>query len=285
MTKTFTAAAILKLVARGRIALDEPVERWLPGLVPNGERITIRELLNHTSGLAEYCAVPPDSTLLRASPIRDDAHLEPRCSWSRSGSEPPRRFRPVRASSSYSNTDYVLLGMIIEQATGRSLTSSYKRMIFDPLGLKRTSLSKRSTIARPFAHGYDVLAEGKWPLDVTATSPTIAWGAGAIVSVPADLQRFMRALLAGRLFPKSLLREMKIAAPGSLNGTPPSSPVEGGGVRNLRARARSTSPGRAPAACRATQARSRAFTHGPLPPRAAAGRLSTRPPTCFRRAA
>ena len=63
VTKTFTAAVILKLVARGRITLDEPVERWLPGLVPNGERITIRELLNHTSGLAEYCAVPPDSTL------------------------------------------------------------------------------------------------------------------------------------------------------------------------------------------------------------------------------
>lgn len=228
VTKTFTAAAILKLVARGRVALDEPVERWLPGLVPNGERITVRQLLNHTSGLAEYCAVPPDSTLCVPPPSEMTRTWTP-LQLVEIGVGAAPTFPPGQGFS-YSNTDYVLLGMIIEQATGRSLTSSYKRMIFDPLGLKRTSLGKRSTIARPFAHGYDVLAGGNWPLDVTATSPTIAWGAGAIVSVPTDLQRFMRALLAGRLFPKSLLREMKIAAPGSLNGTPPSSPVEGGGV-------------------------------------------------------
>jgi D-alanyl-D-alanine carboxypeptidase len=197
-------------------------------LVPNGERITVRQLLNHTSGLAEYCAVPPDSTLCVPPPSEMTRTWTP-LQLVEIGVGAAPTFPPGQGFS-YSNTDYVLLGMIIEQATGRSLTSSYKRMIFDPLGLKRTSLSKRSTIARPFAHGYDVLAGGNWPLDVTATSPTIAWGAGAIVSVPTDLQRFMRALLAGRLFPKSLLREMKIAAPGSLNGTPPSSPVEGGGV-------------------------------------------------------
>lgn len=228
VTKTFTAAVILKLVAQGRIALDDSVERWLPGLVPNGERITVRQLLNHTSGLAEYCAVPPDSTLCVPAPSEMTRRWTP-LQLVEIGVRAAPTFPPGQGFS-YSNTDYVLLGMIIERATGRSITSSYKRMIFEPLGLKRTSLSNTSSIARPFAHGYDVMTAGSWPLDVTRTSPTIAWSAGAIVSVPADLERFMRALLAGRLFPKSLLRQMMIAAPGSLNGTPPSSPVEGGGV-------------------------------------------------------
>ena len=77
MTKTFTAAAILKLVARGRVALDEPVERWLPGLVPNGERITIRELLDQHEQINRMLHRAAGQHTLRASPIRDDADLDP----------------------------------------------------------------------------------------------------------------------------------------------------------------------------------------------------------------
>jgi D-alanyl-D-alanine carboxypeptidase len=224
VTKSFTATLVLQLVAEGKLGLEDSLQKWLPGLVPNGDRITVRELLDHSSGIADYCSVP-DITLCDASPAQMARRWTPEELVAIGVAVPPT-FPPGQGWS-YTNTDYVLLGMIIERATGHTLGAEYKRRIFGPLGLDQTSFPTTTAMPRPSSRGYDVLAGGTWPPDVTATSPTIAWSAGAMVSTPGDLQAFMRALLRGRLVSRSLLREMKRPTPGSLDGP---YALEGGGV-------------------------------------------------------
>ena len=224
VTKSFTATLVLQLAAEHKLGLEDSVQRWLPGVVPNGDRITIRQLLDHSSGIADYCSVPGIT-------LCDTPNPDPARRWTPQelvaiGVSAPPTFPPGHGWS-YTNTDYVLLGMIIERATGRTLGAEYKRRIFRPLRLNQTSFPTGTSMPRPFSSGYDVLAPGTWPADVTATSPTIAGSAGAIVSTPGDLETFMRALLGGRLVSPSLLREMKRPTPGSLNGK---FALEGGGV-------------------------------------------------------
>jgi D-alanyl-D-alanine carboxypeptidase len=226
VTKSFTATLVLQLAAEGKLGLEDSVQKWLPGVVPNGDRITVRQLLDHSSGIADYCSVPLDITLCEPSPAQMARRWTPEELVAIGVGAPPT-FPPGQGWS-YTNTDYVLLGMIIERATGHTLGAEYERRIFRPLGLGQTSFPASSSMPRPFSRGYDVLAGGTWPPDVTtATSPTIAWSAGAIVSTPGDLQIFMRALLRGRLVSRSLLGEMKRASPGSLDGA---YALEGGGV-------------------------------------------------------
>jgi D-alanyl-D-alanine carboxypeptidase len=216
VTKPFTATVVLRLAAKGKLGLGDSLQRWLPGLVPNGERITVRELLDHTSGIADYCNVPPDSTLCEPRGKEMARRWTPR-QLVEIGAGAPPTFPPGQGWS-YSNTDYVLLGMIIERVTGHTVAQEYKRQILRPLGLRHTKFPVTTSMPRPYSHGYDVLSGGSWPPDVTATSPTIAGSAGAMVSTPGDLETFMRALLRGRLVSRSLLREMKRPTPGSLEG-------------------------------------------------------------------
>jgi D-alanyl-D-alanine carboxypeptidase len=225
VAKSFTATVVLKLVAQGKVGLGDSVEKWLPGLVPNGDHISVRELLNHTSGIADYCVVPADSTLCTPPPAEMARRWSP-LQLVKIGASAPPTFSPGQGWS-YTNTGYVLLGMIIETATGRSLRAEYESKIFRPLGLHATRFPTGTAMPRPFSHGYDVLSASSWPLDVTGTSPTIAGSAGGIVSTPGDLATFMRALVAGRLLPRALMREMKRPAPGSLNGP---HALEGGGI-------------------------------------------------------
>jgi D-alanyl-D-alanine carboxypeptidase len=222
VTKSFTATLVLQLAAEGKLGLEDSVQRWLPGVVPNGDRITVRQLLDHSSGIADYCGVPGITLCDNPDPGRRWTPEE----LVAIGVGAPPTFPPGQGWS-YTNTDYVLLGMIVERATGRTLGAEYERRIFRPLGLDQTSYPTGTSMPRPIGRGYNVLGRGTWPQDVTATSPTIAGSAGAMVSTPGDLQTFMRALLRGRLVSPSLLREMKRPTPGSLNGD---FALEGGGV-------------------------------------------------------
>ena len=232
ITKAFTSAVILQLVAGGRLGLDDSVESLLPGVLPDGDQITVRQLLNMSSGLADYCSVPaspggPDPC--NPSPAERSRRWAPQ-ELIDIGVSAPRTFAPGQGWA-YTNTGYLLLGMIIERVTGNSLAAEYRQRIFRPLGLKDTQYAPETVaMPKPFSHGYDVLAAGSWPDDITAISPTIAGAAGGLVSTPDDIEKFMRAYLSGRLVPARLVREMKIATPGSLNGTAPSVPLEGGGV-------------------------------------------------------
>ena len=231
ITKAFTSTVILQLVASGRFGLDDSVESLLPGALPDGDQITVRQLLNMSSGLADYCSVPASPG--GPDPCNPSSAAERSRAWAPQelidiGVSAPRTFAPGQGWA-YTNTGYLLLGMIIERVTGDSLAAEYRQRIFRPLGLTETRYAPETVaMPRPFSHGYDVLAAGSFPEDITATSPTIAGAAGAAVSTPDDLETFIRAYLSGRLVPARLVREMKIATPGSLDGAPPSMPLERG---------------------------------------------------------
>jgi D-alanyl-D-alanine carboxypeptidase len=206
ITKPFVATVVLQLVGEHKLALEDTVERWLPGLVPDGERISVRELLNHTSGLFAFGGDRDFVTRAFRDPLRV---WTPREIVAIAAAHPPT-FAPGTGWS-YSDTNYFVLGMIVEAATGRSLAGELHRRIFAPLRLQATTLPTGPGIAGRHAHGYFLR-----PLeDVTLGSPSVQWAAGALVSNADDLARFFRALLGGRLLRPDLLQLMTttVAAP------------------------------------------------------------------------
>ncbi len=211
LAKSFTSAVVLQLVGEGKLQLSDTVERWLPGLVPNGENITIRHLLGHTSGLFDY--------------EKDPRVIEPYLSGNLGFYWSPLELVAIALSheplyppgetplSTYSNTNYVLAGLIVKAATGTPIEVQMRRRIFKPLDLDATTYPLSETaIEGRHAHGYMLL--GPPPLvDVTAFSPSIAGAGGAIVSTVGDLADFYRALFKGRLLRPKLLDAMMTTIP------------------------------------------------------------------------
>jgi D-alanyl-D-alanine carboxypeptidase len=200
ITKTFVATVALQLVGERKLALADTVEHWLPGAVPNGERVTVRQLLNHTSGLFDYGADRAFVADAFRHPLKE---WTPRQIVAIANAHKPR-FAPG-AGWSYSDTNYYVLGLIVEAATGHSLAGELRHRIFVPLSLRATSFPSAPGIAGRYAHGYFLR-----PLqDVSVGSPSVQWAAGAIVSNADDLARFFRALLGGRLLRRDLLHVME----------------------------------------------------------------------------
>jgi D-alanyl-D-alanine carboxypeptidase len=208
VTKTFVATVVLQLAGEGTLALDDGVERWLPGLMP-GADITIRQLLNHTSGLADYA---DDAFVKRVLDDRGRIWAPGELIAIGTSHAPP--FAPG-AGFAYSSTGYIALGLIVEAATGHSLAAELRRRIFAPLHLRATSLDAQSRIAGPHAHGYTRYHGGRRPLDISDIGQSFAWAAGAIVSTTDDLARFYRALLRGRLLRADLLTAMRTTVPAA----------------------------------------------------------------------
>jgi D-alanyl-D-alanine carboxypeptidase len=216
VTKPFVATVVLQQVAEGRLSLSDTVERWLPGILPYGGQVSIRQLLNNTSGVPEYLLVP----LLELYESKQGRFR----SWTPrelvalvAGQSP---LFPPGTTYSYSNTNYVLAGLIVEAATGRTLGQELKRRIIRPLGLRDTFFPfNRPDIPGRNARGYSLPLGDQGPvldgplLDFTVYNPSLAWAAGNLVSDLADLQRFFRALLDGRLLPPELLAEMTTTVP------------------------------------------------------------------------
>jgi D-alanyl-D-alanine carboxypeptidase len=224
-TKSFVAAAVLQLAGEGKLALDDSVERWLPGLVPNGGQITIRQLLNHTSGLADY-APEEDETFIRRVLANRRKTWQPRELVAIATARQPL-FAPG-ARWSYSNTGWILLGLIVEAASGNPLEAELQERIFAPLRLRATSFGTKARIAGRYAHGYSRVGARR-RFDISVFNQSWAWAAGAIVSTTHDLARFYRALLDGRVLHPDLLAEMKTTVP-----TP--SPVQRYGLGLIRTR-------------------------------------------------
>ncbi len=211
LTKSFVATVVLQLVGEGKLALDDSVERRLPGLVPNGRAITVRRLLNMTSGLFDYLE------------DGDPRVLKPYLDGNFSYSWKPRQLVEIAVSHkpefapgagwSYCNTCYVLLGLIVEKATGHSLASELRRRIFAPLRLRDTTFDTTPLIAGPHAHAYEQV--GNQLQDVSRVSPSFGWAAGAIVSTADEVARFYRALLSGRLLDSGMLRAMETTVSAS----------------------------------------------------------------------
>ncbi|WP_344339846.1 serine hydrolase domain-containing protein, partial [Kitasatospora putterlickiae] len=217
VTKTFVSTVALQLVAEGRFGLDDRVETLLPGALPNGADITLRQLLNHTSGVFNYTE---DDAFDIERPGAIEQWLEsgrytrwtPERLIALAGAHPPY-FAPGQGFH-YSNTNYVLVGRIIERATGHSWQREVERRVIRPLGLTGTSMpDHETTVPGPHAHGYYELPTG--PVDVTALDPSMAGASGAGISTTADLNTFITALIGGRLLPRPQLAEMMTATPQS----------------------------------------------------------------------
>jgi D-alanyl-D-alanine carboxypeptidase len=216
ITKTFVATVVLQLVAEGKLGLDDPVERWLPGLVPNGSAITIRQLLGHRSGLFDYL---DDRAFARA------VVAHPGRAWSPRGlvaiATAHRPLHPPGSEWSYSNTNYILLGLVVEAASGTTLSHELQQRLFDPLGLSATTFPTGSRIQGAHAHGYigfATLPQLHSLLDTAPASASLGWAAGGIVSTGDDVTRFYAALLGGRLLPPDLLAAMETQSPDAHYG-------------------------------------------------------------------
>ena len=204
ISKAFTGAVALHLVQEGGLGLDDTIGRWLKGTMPRvWSMVTVREMLNHTSGLPDYT----QSEGFRTQAMADArGYVSPMqiIGWV---SNKGLRFTPG-SRYEYSNTDNIVVGLIAQTVTGRSFGQLLSMLVFGPAGLRQTTFpARRVSLPTPFMHGYDV-EPSKPPQDVTTfLSPSGAWASGAIVSTPADLGAFIRADLGSRFFGSAQRRE------------------------------------------------------------------------------
>ncbi|MBS2551926.1 beta-lactamase family protein [Catenulispora sp. NL8] len=219
-TKTFVATVILQLVDEGRLSLDDTVAHWLPGVVAgngnDGGEITVRELLNHTSGIYDYTQDLAEMT--NAAAFQQDRF---RTYSPEQLVAMAMRHAPMAAPGTafaYSDTDYVLAGMIVQRVTGRSWADEVNARIIAPLGLDHTvAPGTFPFIIGPHAEGYMSFGTGKL-LDVTAFNPSAADASGSIISTADDLTRFYTALVGGRLLSPAQLAQMETTVPASALG-------------------------------------------------------------------
>ncbi|MEV5754327.1 serine hydrolase domain-containing protein [Actinoallomurus sp. NPDC052308] len=211
ISKTFTATVLLQLVAEHRLSLDDTVDHWLPGVVRaggnDGRHITVRNLLQHTSGLNEYALDPRIQT-------------QPERVWKPQelvdiALEKKPLFEPGKGWS-YANTNYILAGMIIEKVTGHRVESEIGRRIIRPLGLKHTSMPQGTGFSGPYVHGY----YGSYGDVSTLISPSSGWTSGGMISTVDDVAKFHRALFTGRLLPRAQQRELTTTRAVIDDGTP-----------------------------------------------------------------
>ncbi|MEV6731638.1 serine hydrolase domain-containing protein [Streptomyces sp. NPDC051364] len=214
-TKTFTAVVVLQLVGEGRIGLDSPVETYLPGLLRgdgvDGRAITVRQLLQHTSGLpnyTEYLDIPAlryryvEPRELLDTALAHKSEFPPGTQWK------------------YSNTNTVVAGLIIQKVTGRPLADQITERVVDRIGLRHTYFPAPGdrTIKEPHPKGYGRLtADG--PLEeYTEMDPAWGWAAGQLISTNGDVNKFYGALLAGRLLAPEQLAQMRTTVPAEYLG-------------------------------------------------------------------
>ncbi|MFB7656615.1 MULTISPECIES: serine hydrolase domain-containing protein [unclassified Streptomyces] len=221
LTKTFTATVLLQLDAEGVLSLDDTVEDWLPGLVRgqgnDGRKVTLRHLLNHTSGIFNYnrdegflAKFTGESFLVHRY---DGATPEELVGI---GLSHPPLFTPGTGWA-YSDTNYVLAGLVIEKATGDDYADQVERRIIGPLRLRSTVVPGSSpALPRPHRRHYSKLYDDapNAPVhDVTEFNPSVAGAAGEIISTTRDVNRFFGALLRGELLPRQQMKEMFDAVP------------------------------------------------------------------------
>jgi D-alanyl-D-alanine carboxypeptidase len=217
-TKTFVSVVLLQLVAGHRLSLDDTVARWLPGVVHgngnDGNKITVRELLQHTSGLHNYT----DDLQARITSPEAYRKLEferfsrtdlLNIAFSHQPTSAPG------AAFNYSNTNYILLGMIIEKVTHDSWEDQVTRRIIVPLGLRHTFAPGTSTrLLSPHATGYLIFSKDT-RVDTTLENMSWADSAGALISTASDLSRFWSAIGNGTLLPPAQILQMRQTVPAA----------------------------------------------------------------------
>lgn len=220
-TKTFTAVTVLQLVGEGKVDLDAPIEKYLPKLIRgegiDGRRITVRQLLQHRTGLPNYVEVIGKNGFL---PFRH-TYYSPR-ELLDLGLSRKADFAPGERWE-YSNTNYVVAGLLVEKVTGRPLVEEITRRTINRIGLRETSFPNvgDQTIPGRNPRGYHRDDPRKPLTDVTRWDPSFGWAAGQMISSPSDVNRFFTALLDGRLLKPEQLKEMRttVPSPGPIAGS------------------------------------------------------------------
>ncbi|KWU54312.1 D-alanyl-D-alanine carboxypeptidase [Bacillus mycoides] len=211
VTKTFTATVVLQLAEENRLNLDDSIEKWLPGVIQGNEyddkQITIRQVLNHTSGIAEYTRSKSFNLMDTKKSYRAEELVK-------MGISMPPDFAPGK-SWSYSNTGYVLLGILIETVTGNSYAEEIENRIIEPLKLLNTFLPGNSSVipGTKHARGYIQLDGASEPKDVTYYNPSMGSSAGDMISTADDLNKFFSYLLGGKLIKEQQLKQMLTTVP------------------------------------------------------------------------
>jgi D-alanyl-D-alanine carboxypeptidase len=237
-TKTMTAAVIVLLVQEGRLRFDDSVSKYVEG-VPNGDNITISELLKMRSGLYNYASAPELGESLDHDPIKI---WTPEELLAIAFKRPPL-FAPGKEFD-YCNTNYVLLGLIAEKVAGEPLARVFQNRLFGPLGMKDTSLpaNTSNTIPEPYSHGYlygsssYALSDAPYPADLQAAAkagtlkpnddteqnPSYASAAGGVISTADDLANWMRALVGGKVldadYQRQWIESLELQDPRDLGG-------------------------------------------------------------------
>lgn len=202
VTKTFVATVLLQLADEKAINLDDPVSNYL-SYVPNGQNIKLRELVNMTSGLFDYLQDPnfDQETLSDRSRVWSPMELI------NTGLSHPPVFTPPGSQFDYSNTNFVLLGVIIEQVTGQPLAQVLQQRIFTPLGLKNTSWPTTSAMPVPYASGVTTQTLSGEKGDATHFDPSFTFAAGNLISNLDDLRVWMKSVATGTLLSPAMQQQ------------------------------------------------------------------------------
>lgn len=216
VTKSFVGTVALQLVDEGKLRLDDNVGKYVPG-VPNGENITIRQLLNMTSGIYDYSG---DEGFLHALASDITKKWTPQELVEISFSHEP--YFPPGQGWHYSNTNTILVGMIIEEVTSNKLEDEIEKRIIERLGLENTSFPEGPEMPAPYAHGYQWDEEKGNYEDITDVDPSYLWAAGAMTSNLEDLRVWVKALATGELISESMQKERLAFNDVVLPGTTPS---------------------------------------------------------------
>lgn len=209
-TKTFTGTAVLQLVDEGKVGLEDPIGKYIPG-VPNGENITVRELGEMRSGLVSYTANEEWAKQFLANPLRPWAPPE---LLSYSFNQPP--LFPPDGTFNYSNTNFVLLGLLVEKVSGEKLGDYFERHLLRPLQMDHTVLPSNAAFPRPHANGYTIQDAAGTVADTTNWDPSWGWAAGAMISDLRDLRTWAKSVATGSLLTPATQRQRErfIPAPG-----------------------------------------------------------------------
>ncbi|MEX6700377.1 serine hydrolase domain-containing protein [Peribacillus frigoritolerans] len=214
VTKSFIATVLLQLAGENRLNLDDSIEKWLPGVIQgngyDGNQITIRQILNHTSGIADYIKS-------KDFDIKDTKKSYTAEEFVKMGISLPPDFAPGKGWS-YSNTGYVLLGILIEKVTGNSYAEEVENRIIEPLELSNTFLPGNSTVipGTKHARGYERYDGESELKDVTYSNPGSS--DGDLISTADDLNKFFSYLLSGKLLKEQQLKQMLTTVPTGIEG-------------------------------------------------------------------
>jgi len=228
VTKSFTGAVALQLVAEHKLGLNDTLQKWVPGILPYAGHVTVKQLLNHTSGVPDYLEADSNSLIYQVArgEVSRYQTWTPQQLVGLIANQPQHQLPAGQAE--YSDTNFILVGMVVEAVTHDTVQHQVQTRFITPLHLANTTFPSTSpSITAPYARGYSyrVDADGniivgmpfsQYTDDWTNYNPSFLWATGAMISNPADMNTFMKALVGGQLLPASLTAQMKTTVPITL---------------------------------------------------------------------